>query len=293
VNRIISLAESEGGALEHPVVLMHNQAIPMPATVAALPIIIQFFKSHGYTFVDLLGRTGPPGSCGTAPSSASSVPATDLKAGFRLGSGESIWSPGGQFRLVMQSGGNLVLYDAAGRPLWASGTNRKPRDWARMQRDGNFVVYSKAGRALWATGTERHTGAWLAVQADADIVVCTSRGALWASGSVDTELRPGEKLLLGWYLEPPDRLCRFVMQQDGNLVLYSASGQALWASNTRGIAVAFAVMQRDGNLVVYSKKGRAAWASGTGRHPGASVAVGDDGRVAVKSPSGMTLWSTG
>ena len=37
VNRIISLAESEGGALNHPVVLMHNQGIPMPATVTALP----------------------------------------------------------------------------------------------------------------------------------------------------------------------------------------------------------------------------------------------------------------
>ncbi|MGA8679513.1 MAG: polysaccharide deacetylase family protein, partial [Acidimicrobiales bacterium] len=60
VNRIISLAESEGGALSHPVVLMHNQGIPMPATVAALPTIIRFFRSHGYTFVDLLGRTGPP-----------------------------------------------------------------------------------------------------------------------------------------------------------------------------------------------------------------------------------------
>ncbi|HXY44142.1 MAG TPA: polysaccharide deacetylase family protein [Acidimicrobiales bacterium] len=60
VNRIISLAESEGGALSHPVVLMHNQGIPMPATVAALPTIIRFFQSHGYTFVDLLGRTGPP-----------------------------------------------------------------------------------------------------------------------------------------------------------------------------------------------------------------------------------------
>lgn len=60
VNRIVSLAESEGGALQHPVVEMHNQAVPMPATVAALPIVIKYFESHGYTFVDLLGRTGPP-----------------------------------------------------------------------------------------------------------------------------------------------------------------------------------------------------------------------------------------
>jgi len=60
VNRIVRSAESEGEALDHPVVLMHNQAIPMPATVAALPVIIRFFLAHGYTFVDLLGRDGPP-----------------------------------------------------------------------------------------------------------------------------------------------------------------------------------------------------------------------------------------
>jgi peptidoglycan/xylan/chitin deacetylase (PgdA/CDA1 family) len=58
VNRIISLAEQEGGALSHPVVLMHNQPTGNPATVLALPTIIKYFRSKGYTFVDLLGRTG-------------------------------------------------------------------------------------------------------------------------------------------------------------------------------------------------------------------------------------------
>ena len=53
VNRIIRLAEREGGALRHPVVLMHNQPIGNPATVAALPAIIRFFRSHGYRFVKL------------------------------------------------------------------------------------------------------------------------------------------------------------------------------------------------------------------------------------------------
>jgi peptidoglycan/xylan/chitin deacetylase (PgdA/CDA1 family) len=53
VNRIIRLAEREGGALRHPVVLMHNQPIGNPATVAALPVIIRFFRSHGYRFVKL------------------------------------------------------------------------------------------------------------------------------------------------------------------------------------------------------------------------------------------------
>jgi len=66
VNRIVSLAESEGGVLTHPVVLMHNQPAGNPATVLALRTIIQYFGRHGYTFVDLLGRTAvhTPGTLG-------------------------------------------------------------------------------------------------------------------------------------------------------------------------------------------------------------------------------------
>ncbi|WP_187365671.1 polysaccharide deacetylase family protein [Trebonia kvetii] len=53
VQRIIRLAETEGGRLHHPVVLMHNQAAGNPATVKALPVIIKYFRSHGYRFVTL------------------------------------------------------------------------------------------------------------------------------------------------------------------------------------------------------------------------------------------------
>ena len=52
VQRITGLAE-RGGVLPHPIVLMHNQAKGNPATVTALPAIIQFFRSHGYRFVAL------------------------------------------------------------------------------------------------------------------------------------------------------------------------------------------------------------------------------------------------
>jgi peptidoglycan/xylan/chitin deacetylase (PgdA/CDA1 family) len=58
VNRIIGLAESEGGVLRHPVVLMHNQPAGNPATVRALPVIIRFFRERGYAFVNVLGDTG-------------------------------------------------------------------------------------------------------------------------------------------------------------------------------------------------------------------------------------------
>jgi peptidoglycan/xylan/chitin deacetylase (PgdA/CDA1 family) len=59
VNRILSL-NSAGGSQAHPVVLMHNQPDGNPATVAALPSIIAFYRDRGYTFVDVAGRTRPP-----------------------------------------------------------------------------------------------------------------------------------------------------------------------------------------------------------------------------------------
>ena len=52
VHRIIQLAE-QGGALPHPILLMHNARKGDPATVTALPAIIQFYRSRGYLFVTL------------------------------------------------------------------------------------------------------------------------------------------------------------------------------------------------------------------------------------------------
>ena len=52
VQRIIRLAE-QGGALAHPILLMHDERKGNPATVKALPAIIQFFRARGYTFVAL------------------------------------------------------------------------------------------------------------------------------------------------------------------------------------------------------------------------------------------------
>jgi peptidoglycan/xylan/chitin deacetylase (PgdA/CDA1 family) len=57
IDRIVSLAQA-GGSQQHPVVLMHNQPTGNPATVAALPRIIEYYRSLGYTFVDLNGHAG-------------------------------------------------------------------------------------------------------------------------------------------------------------------------------------------------------------------------------------------
>ncbi|MGW7817345.1 hypothetical protein ACWGLF_04255, partial [Streptomyces puniciscabiei] len=58
------------------------------------------------------------------------------------------------------------------------------------------------------------------------------------------------------------------MQTDGNLVVYSSTGTALWSTHTNGHSGAYAVMQNDGNFVVYTStggtgKGGALWSSNT------------------------------
>lgn len=53
VHRIERLAEQEGIELRHPVIIMHNQPGGNPATAAALPVIIRFFRAHHYRLVAL------------------------------------------------------------------------------------------------------------------------------------------------------------------------------------------------------------------------------------------------
>jgi hypothetical protein len=53
-----------------------------------------------------------------------------------------------------------------------------------------------------------------------------------------------------------------VIQSDGNLVVYSASGH-IWASGTGHGAPGHLVVQDDGNLVFYSKNNQPTWNSGT------------------------------
>ena len=50
-----------------------------------------------------------------------------------------------------------------------------------------------------------------------------------------------------------------LIQQEGNLVVYNASGTAIWHTSTGGHPGAFLTLQDDGNLVVYDASGKALW----------------------------------
>jgi hypothetical protein len=209
---------------------------------------------------------------------------------------EYLVSPNQEFQLAMQTDGNLVLYNDFGRALWASHTEGNPGAYIATQAsDGNVVIYNSLDQALWNTGTQGNPGDALQLQDDGNVVVYSAGGEpLWSAGSLQSSLLSGESLAGSWsqYLTAPNRDYQFVMQADGNLVLYNNSGRPLWASHTEGNPGAYLAMQSDGNLVVYSVSGQPLWSSGTAGNPGDALQLQSDGNAVIYSSGGTALWAT-
>jgi hypothetical protein len=74
-----------------------------------------------------------------------------MNANQRLEKGQKI-EVAGKGHLIMQTDGNLVLYDAANQPRWATGTNGRAVTHVIMQKDGNLVIYNRK-IPVWASDT--------------------------------------------------------------------------------------------------------------------------------------------
>lgn len=219
---------------------------------------------------------------------------------------DSVSSCDGRFLFVHQADGNVVLY-GDGRALWASGTSGRASSFLVMQSDGNLVLYDRFIRPLWSSGTAGNPGARLAVQDDGNAVVYSGSSALWATGTAVASapppapppspssscgaLAPGEALGRGDSVPSCNGSYRLVHQTDGNVVLY-AGDTALWATHTHGRSTSTFVMQTDGNLVLYGSDS-ALWASGTHGHAGAMLAVQDDANLVVYAPGPRAVWASG
>lgn len=110
------------------------------------------------------------------------------------------------------------------------------------------------------------------------------------------QLNPNQTLLPNYELINPQTGWQFIMQADGNLVVYDNSHSARWSSGTSGHLNqgAYLIMQADGNLVIYIGN-TAIWSSGTYGNPGAFLRFQDvDSNVVIYSGDGATaLWNTG
>jgi hypothetical protein len=107
-------------------------------------------------------------------------------------------------------------------------------------------------------------------------------------------LLPSEELKFGQALISGNGRYKFIMQDDGNLVLYRiGEAQALWATDTCGRNVRKCIMQSDGNLVLYGND-EVIWASKTHNNSNAYLIVQNDGNAVIyKHPFLQSpIWAT-
>ncbi|MEV6618363.1 mannose-binding protein [Streptomyces sp. NPDC051051] len=85
-----------------------------------------------------------------------------------------------RIRMVMQTDGNLVVYNEQGKPLWASmtfGENHR----AIFQADGNLVIHNGDDRPIWASKSHGHDNAQLVLRADAKVVILHNGTVIWST----------------------------------------------------------------------------------------------------------------
>jgi hypothetical protein len=273
----------------HPVVLLHNQMIAMPATVAALPVIIRSFERRGYAFVDLLGRTGPPEVCGS-PAVPVPVPTyTALSNGTTLASGVTKRSPNGQFVLTMNTNGQLTYSEVGGPKLWSTPTSGSPGATAEVA-NGALSVTGTDGQTLWSTTTSGQI-ADLDLESNGSIVLVSGAVVLWSSDSTLTTMRSGNYLAPGWYVSSPNSRCQLTMTPTGALKLVTADHQTFWRNNTRALD-GRTVLQPSGSLVTVNAAGNVVWSSVTPRHSNDFLSVTNAGTLTLASPNGVVFWAT-
>lgn len=201
-------------------------------------------------------------------------------------------SPNGQYELIMQADGNLVLFDQ-GVPFWATGTDGSGATKATMQRDGNLVLYDNNNHAVWATNSNQEApflpGPNLKLQDDRNLVIYHNNAEpLWASNTHLSSL----DLILENGLRTTSKNGRYylIMQHNGNLALYTKYNSMLWSTGTGGLGAIEARMQHDGNLVLYGEQKQGIWASNTWGHDGARLALKDTGDLVIIDRKGEIIW---
>jgi hypothetical protein len=107
-----------------------------------------------------------------------------LDPGQELQIDESLVSANGQFSLVLQTDGNLVLSEG-GEAVWATSTEGREVSKVTMQEDGNLVLYAADGEPVWASQTDGNNGAYLLLQDDRNLVVYSADGnPVWATNTL-------------------------------------------------------------------------------------------------------------
>ncbi len=218
-----------------------------------------------------------------------------LTAGQTLSAGQFIESSNQQYRAVVQTDGNVVVYGPGNSVEFATNTGGTANPELTMQTDGNLVLYGSSGPRWW-TGSSG-ANAKLAMQNDGNLVMYADGRAAWSirGGLIPrppmgpVTLNAGQTLTAGQMLVSANRQYQAVLQTDGNLVVYGPNNQVLFATNTGGTANPRLAMQPDGNLVLYGASGPQWWTGTSGAN--AQLSMQDDGNLVLYT-DGRAAWAS-
>ena len=108
-----------------------------------------------------------------------------------------------------------------------------------------------------------------------------------------SRLASGRSLASGASMTSSANGYQLEMKADGNLVVRSASGAALWTSKTSGNAGATLVMRTTGVLAVTSTRGAVLWSTPTYGVTGGTLELRSDGNLVLVGTAGQPWWATG
>jgi len=195
------------------------------------------------------------------------VPATpsisgDARAGITLTAVPGSWSPSPLSYAYQWNVNGSPLGGATG-PTWAVPV------WA-------------ADKTVSVTVTGSRNGYPSATRTSGDVRI---------SNVVGSSVGPGNSMPPNTLLRSTNGTYTFVVQGDGNLVVYR-DGAATWASDTAGQSIREFAIQGDGNLVAYNNGGSPFWSSSTGGKSISALVMQDDGNLVLYDGSGVATWAT-
>jgi peptidoglycan-N-acetylglucosamine deacetylase len=267
VSRIIALAESEGGSQNHPVVLMHNAPSGDPATVAALPAVIRYFRARGYTFVNLAGDTGAGYYVATSAGAVHGygTPRAGSSAGGRAVGLATDPDTGGYW--LLKANGSVVAHNA---PFYGQLSGKLPRHVtpvAIAADHGGYLVLTSDG-GVHAFGAPYHgqpkgrMGALKPVGLAADAAtggywILNSAGGVWTYDARDYGSLAGKHV----------KVSAIAASQKGGYLLLTSAGRVFgfhadihgWPTHGVGhgvTAVALAVAPATGGYLILLSSGR-------------------------------------
>ncbi|UYQ65243.1 FG-GAP-like repeat-containing protein [Streptomyces peucetius] len=206
---------------------------------------------------------------------------------------------------------------APGDTLEVAGYGRTKTEWVPDRlHTASFAVNSVTGTTLGISGATANdalckgdTGGPVLREVNGTVELVGVSSRSWQGGCFgESETRNGavaaraDSIALGSRLAPGQRLlpgdslssaaARLTMQADGNLVVTSDAGKALWSSGTAE-AGSTALFDTNGNLVVRNAADTATlWQSGT-TAPSGSLVLQDRGNLVVHDAQGASRWAAG